>query len=161
MLKLYDVQSKYTKYIHRRLAPQVARNWKICDKHSVRCVQNRIVCVRTQHWKQVLYCVLYLHPHPLCILSCAILWSHWGLGRKRELDGGGRRESGYGTMLKDSNVISLQISTAGIMQQIGWIGSSSIRTMRTSVPVHGIPGIRGVRVTVLPPRRKARFVTFW
>ena len=50
-------------------------------------------------------------------------------------------------MLNDSNVISLQISTAGIMQQIVWIGSSSIRTVRTSVPVHGISGIRGVRVT--------------
>ena len=48
-------------------------------------------------------------------------------------------------MLMDSNVISLQISTAGIMQQIVWIGLSSIRTVRTSVPVHGIPGIRGVR----------------
>ena len=70
MLKLYDIQSKYTKYIHRRLAPQVATNWKICDKHSVRCVQNRIVCMHTQNWKQVLYCVLHLHPHPLCILSC-------------------------------------------------------------------------------------------
>ena len=35
----------------------------------------------------------------------------------------------------DSNVISLQISTAGIMQQIVWIGSSSIRTERTPVPV--------------------------
>ena len=35
------------------------------------------------------------------------------------------------------------------MQQIVWIGSSSIRTVRTSVPVHGIPGIRGVRVTCL------------
>ena len=37
-------------------------------------------------------------------------------------------------MLKDSNVISLQISTADIMQQIVWIGSSSIRTVRTFVP---------------------------
>ena len=50
-------------------------------------------------------------------------------------------------MLNDSNVISLQISTAGIMQQIVWIESSSVRTVRTSVPVHGIPGIRGVRAT--------------
>ena len=49
-------------------------------------------------------------------------------------------------MLIDSNVISLQISTAGIMQQIIWIGSSSIWTVRTFVPVHGIPGIRGVRI---------------
>ena len=55
----------------------------------------------------------------------------------------------------DSNVISLQISTAGIMQQIIWIGSSSIRTVRTSVPVYGIPGIHGVRVTVSPPRRRS------
>ena len=50
-------------------------------------------------------------------------------------------------MLKDSNVISLQISTADITQQIVWIGSSSIRTVRTFVPEHGIPGILGVRVT--------------
>lgn len=54
-------------------------------------------------------------------------------------------------MLYDSNVISLQISAAGIMQQIVWIGSSAIRTVRTSVPEHGIPGIRGVRVTPAPP----------
>ena len=54
-------------------------------------------------------------------------------------------------MLKDSNVISLQISTADIMQQIVWIGSSSIRTVRTFVPKPGIPGILGVRVT--PTRR--------
>ena len=53
-------------------------------------------------------------------------------------------------MLKDSNVISLQISTADIMQQIVWIGSSSIRTVRTFVPDPGIPGILGVRVTVPP-----------
>ena len=53
-------------------------------------------------------------------------------------------------MLKDSNVISLQISTADIMQQIVWIGSSSIRTVRTFVPERGIPGILGVRVTVAP-----------
>ena len=52
-------------------------------------------------------------------------------------------------MLKDSNVISLQISTADIMQQIVWIGSSSIRTVRTFVPEHSIPGILGVRVTAL------------
>ena len=51
-------------------------------------------------------------------------------------------------MLNGSNVISLQISTADIMQQIVWIGSSSIRTVRTFVPEHGIPGILGVRVTV-------------
>ena len=50
-------------------------------------------------------------------------------------------------MLKDSNVISLQISTADIMQQIVWIGSSSIRTVRTFVPERGIPGILGIRVT--------------
>ena len=49
-------------------------------------------------------------------------------------------------MLKDSNVISLQRSTADIMQQIVWIGSSSIRTVRTFVPEPGIPGILGVRV---------------
>ena len=52
-------------------------------------------------------------------------------------------------MLKDSNVISLQISTADIMQQIVWIGSSSIRTVCTFVPEPGIPGILGVRVTLL------------
>ena len=52
-------------------------------------------------------------------------------------------------MLNGSNVISLQISTADIMQQIVWIGSSSIRTVRTFVPEPGIPGILGVRVT--PP----------
>ena len=33
------------------------------------------------------------------------------------------------------------------MQQIVWIGSSSIRTVRTFVPEPGIPGILGVRVT--------------
>ena len=44
-------------------------------------------------------------------------------------------------------MISLQISTADIMQQIVWIGSSSIRTVRTFVPESGIPGILGVRVT--------------
>ena len=79
------------------------------------------------------------------------VWSHSGLGRNWEQDGGGQRDIGYGAMLKDNNVISSQISTAGIMQQIGWIGSSSIRTVRTSVPVHGVPGIRGVRVTPAPP----------
>ena len=52
-------------------------------------------------------------------------------------------------MLNDSNVISLQISTADIMQQIVWIGSSSIRTVRTFVPEHDIPGILGVRVTMV------------
>ena len=46
-----------------------------------------------------------------------------------------------------AKVISLQISTADIMQQIVWIGSSSIRTVRTFVPEPGIPGILGVRVT--------------
>ena len=51
-------------------------------------------------------------------------------------------------MLKDSNVISLQISTADIIQQIVWIGSSSIRTVRTFVPEPGIPGILDVRVIV-------------
>ena len=50
-------------------------------------------------------------------------------------------------MLIDSNVISLQISTADITQQIVWIGSSSIRTVRTFVPEPGIPGILGVRIT--------------
>ena len=50
-------------------------------------------------------------------------------------------------MLNDSNVISLQISTSDILQQIVWIGSSSIRTVRTFVPEPGIPGILGVRVT--------------
>ena len=50
-------------------------------------------------------------------------------------------------MLKDSNVISLQISTADIMQQIVWVGSSSIRTVRTFVPERGTPGILGVRIT--------------
>ena len=52
-------------------------------------------------------------------------------------------------MLNDSKVISLQMSTADIMQQIVWIGSSSIRTVRTFVPEPGIPGILGVRVTLL------------
>ena len=52
-------------------------------------------------------------------------------------------------MLNGSNVISLQISTADIMQQIVWIESSSIRTVRTFVPEPGIPGILGVRVTTL------------
>ena len=57
-------------------------------------------------------------------------------------------------MLKGSNVIGLQISTADIMQQIVWIGSSSIRTVRTFVPEPGIPGILGVRVT--PCQRLSR-----
>ena len=65
-------------------------------------------------------------------------------------------------MLNGSNVISLQISTADIMQQIVWIGSSSIRTVRTFVPEPGIPGILGVRVTprqqVSMPRNDSRLL---
>ena len=59
-------------------------------------------------------------------------------------------------MLKDSNVISLQISIADITQQIVWIGSSSIRTVRTFVSEPGIPGILGVRVT-----RRGDFMSYF